>query len=227
MSDSRDNQPHLTVEGRSDYRSRMNTKFTLALVTLLTICLIPVSTVLAVPSAGSVAPEFTLPSVDGKPVSLKDYRGKTVVLEWFNSSCPFVRKHYDSKHMQGLQAQSVKDGVVWLVIDSTSKEHRSFSGPEGLKKLRVDWSFASSDILVDENSEVAKMYGAKTTPHMFVIDPNGEVVYAGAIDDDPDTDGNPAESRNYVKEALRAVTSGSTLAVAETEPYGCSVKYPS
>ena len=176
---------------------------------------------------GAVAPNFTLQSIDGADVSLSDLKGKTVVLEWFNYGCPFVRKHYDPKHMQKLQTDFGAKEIVWLTINSTHEGHRDFRDVDSTKELVGKHGIASAHVLLDPQGTVGKLYGAKTTPHMFVINAEGALAYQGAIDDDAATDSDPTKSLNYVQSALNAILTGTEPQPAKTKPYGCSVKYSS
>jgi len=184
----------------------------------------------AVPAAhakvGEAAPAFTLTDVDGTERSLSDYAGKIVVLEWLNFDCPFVKKHYDSGNMQKLQKQYTADGVVWLSIVSSAPGKQGNYPPAELKKMETDKGGAPTAVLLDPDGTVGKAYGAKTTPHMFVIDATGVLRYAGAIDSVPSTDADDvAGATNYVAGAIQAVKAGTPVEPATTQAYGCSVKY--
>lgn len=175
--------------------------------------------------AGQPAPAFTVMDLAGKPVKLEDYRGKTVVLEWHNFGCPFVQKHYKSGNMQALQKKYGND-VVWLAVNSTSKAASDYTEPAVLDKQLKDFKAAPARYLMDEPGTMGMAYGAKTTPHMYIIDPSGKVVYNGAIDDKRST--NPEDvktSKNYVAAALDEMKAGKPVSVATTTPYGCTVKY--
>src|SRR5215472_14818352 len=177
-------------------------------------------------TAGQAAPNFTLTDTQGKAVQLADFKGRYVVLEWTNPQCPFVRNHYNTRNMQALQAEWGPRGVVWLSIDSTSKSSWEYMEPAKLDAWMHDRGAAQKAVLVDGDSAVARAYQAKTTPHMFVIDPAGKIVYAGAIDDRPSTrPTDPPAAKNFVRTALTEATSGKTVTVADTTPYGCSIKY--
>lgn len=175
---------------------------------------------------GEPAPDFTLSDLDGKSVSLSQFKGKLVVLEWFNPGCPFVRASHTSGSLKGLSSRYAGDGVVWLAINS---------GGPGKQGHGVDANKAGSSqfgmehpILVDESGKVGQLYGAERTPHMFVINPEGVLVYRGAIDNSPDGEGQSPEGGklvNYVDGAINAVRTGAKVDPAETKPYGCSVKY--
>jgi peroxiredoxin len=172
------------------------------------------------------APEFTLKDSNGKSHNLSDFKGKVVVLEWVNYGCPFVKKHYNSNNMQTLQKKYTEKDVIWLSICSSAPGKQGhFSGEELQDKIAKSKS-AHTAYLVDESGTVGKMYGAKTTPHMFVINKDGKLVYAGAIDDIRSTDEDDVpKAKNYVAAALDAVLAGKTVEITETKAYGCSVKY--
>ncbi|MCA9751700.1 MAG: thioredoxin family protein [Gemmatimonadetes bacterium] len=170
---------------------------------------------------GQPAPDFTLTDTDGNEVRLSDYSDKTVVLEWFNPDCPFVKKHHQkNKTMQSLYSEWKGDDVVWLAINSGAPGKQGH-GVERNQKAKKDYGI-EYPILIDENGIVGRMYGAKTTPDMFVIQ-KGTLVYSGAIDDNRSTD--ELGKTNYVADALTACTAGKTVATGETKSYGCSVKY--
>jgi peroxiredoxin len=174
---------------------------------------------------GSAAPSFELTSIDGKKVSLNDYKGKVVVLEWFNPSCPFVQKHYNTHHMQDLQDQYTAKGVVWLTINSTNPSHENYLDPTQAAAKAKDLGMKSTAILPDPDGKIGKEYGAKSTPHMFIIDPSGNVAYEGAIDDNPSPKADPAKATNYVQQALDEVLAGKPVSKSETKQYGCNIKY--
>ncbi len=175
---------------------------------------------------GAPAPDFKLEGVSGKPVSLSSFKGKVVVIEWLNHGCPFVRKHYDSQNMQTLQRKYTKEGVVWLSVISSAEGKQGFVTPgEGLADKTKNQSVAT-DVLLDPKGTIGQAYGAKTTPHMFVIAKDGTVAYQGAIDDKADTDQESVKgARNYVAEAVDALILNKKVTVASTKAYGCSVKY--
>ena len=179
-------------------------------------------------TVGQPAPDFSLTDVNGKTVKLSDFKGKNVVLEWTNPGCPFVVKHYGSNNMQSLLADAKAKGVVWLSINSTEKSHSDYLAPAKLNaKMNGEWKGASSHLLMDESGKAGQAYAAKTTPHMYVIDPTGKLVYAGGIDDKRSA--NPADvksAKNYVRAALDETLAGKAVTVATATPYGCSVKYP-
>ncbi|MDY7093240.1 MAG: thioredoxin family protein [Acidobacteriota bacterium] len=190
-----------------------------------------VAVVLPIPATAAVqvnqaAPDFTLPSADGATHSLSEFRGKVVVLEWLNYGCPFVQKHYDSGNMQALQKRYTGEDVVWLSINSSAPGKQGHSSPAEAAELTAEHDAAPTAVLLDPEGEVGKMYGARTTPHMYIIDPDGNLVYNGAIDDKPTTDQADIEgAENYVVAALSAVMDGQQPALQTTKPYGCSVKY--
>jgi peroxiredoxin len=180
------------------------------------------------PPVGSKAPEFSLADVKGKTHSLTEYKGKYVVLEWFNPECPFVKKHYGSENMQKLQQEFTNKGVVWLTIDSNAPGFEGSLSADAAEKIVNSWKTHQTALLLDSDGKVGKAYGAKNTPHMFVISPDGKIVYEGAIDSkaSPNPDDIP-NSTNYVKAALDEALSGKPVSNPNTKPYGCSVKYKS
>ncbi len=177
-------------------------------------------------SVGAQAPAFTLADAGGTTHSLADFKGKFVVLEWVNFGCPFVRKHYDSGNMQGLQKTYRDRGVVWLSICSSAPGKQGyFEGKELTERIAAEKSRATA-YLVDKDGTVGQAYGAKTTPHMFVINPEGTLIYEGGIDDKASTNREDLKTAvNYVREALDAAMSGKPVQVKTSRPYGCSVKY--
>lgn len=175
---------------------------------------------------GKAAPQFTLSDSSGKKWKLSDLKGKVVVLEWFNHGCPFVKKHYESGNMQKLQKEYTGKGVTWLAINSSAKGKQGYQEPAEHDKTFKDKNAAPSAVLIDDSGKVGRLYGAKTTPDMYIIDKKGVLVYAGAIDDKNGVEQSEiATAKNYVKQALDELLSGKTVTVAETKPYGCSVKY--
>jgi peroxiredoxin len=175
---------------------------------------------------GTPAPDFTATNSQGKQESLAAYKGKYVVLEWTNSDCPYTRKHYQSGNMQSLEKQWTAKGVVWLSVLSSAP------GQQGYKTAAEENSYMSqvhaapTAAILDPDGKIGHEYGAKTTPHIFIIDPSGKLIYAGAIDDHPSTDASDIkESKNYVDEVLSAAMAGNPVPVSYTASYGCSVKY--
>lgn len=181
--------------------------------------------VLAV-TAQQNAPNFTLTDTQGKAVQLSDFKGKYVVLEWTNPGCPFVRNHYNTRNMQALQEGWGPRGVVWLAIDSSNRSSSDYMPGAKLGQWMQSRGAAQKAVLVDPDSTVARLYQAKTTPHMFVINPEGTIVYAGAIDDRPSTrPEDPPAAHNYVRAALTEATGGMPVTTGTSTPYGCSIKY--
>lgn len=175
---------------------------------------------------GEPAPPFTLHDLDGKAVSLSDYKGKTVVLEWFNPGCPFVKLSHTKGSLEGLAARYAEQGVVWLAINSAA-EGRQGHGAETNRRAAQELGM-SYPVLLDESGQVGRAYAATNTPHLYVIDPQGVLIYQGAIDNSPDGEGgSPSGGKlvNYVSEALDALAAGNPVSVASTKAYGCSVKY--
>jgi hypothetical protein len=175
---------------------------------------------------GQPAPGFTLPDSAGKTRSLAEFKGKVVVLEWVNPECPFVKKHYASGNMQKLQKTYAAKGVVWLTVNSSAPGKQGHLTPATAGAFVKEQGAAPTAILLDPQGQAGRAYGAKTTPHMYVIDKQGQLVYAGAIDDKPSTDPDDIPgARSYVTEGLDAVLAGKPVGTATTTPYGCSVKY--
>ena len=182
----------------------------------------------ATATVGQPAPTFSATDTSGKAVSLADYKGKTVVLEWTNPGCPFVQKHYDSANMPATQKSALAKGAVWLTINSTAKDASDYQAPGQLAAWMKNKGGAPTATLMDESGQVGKAYGARTTPHMYVIDPQGKLVYAGAIDSKATA--NPADIKtatNYVNQALSESMAGKAVSTATTQAYGCSIKYGS
>src|SRR6266436_588310 len=180
------------------------------------------------PPVGAAAPDFSLPDASGKSHSLSEYKGKYVVLEWFNPECPFVKKHYGSGNMQKLQEEYTTKGIVWLTIDSNAPGTEGNLSPEEAAKITTAWKTHQTALLLDPEGKVGRAYGAKNTPNMVVINPEGKIAYEGAIDSKATP--NPADipnSTNYVKAALDESLTGKAVTTSQTKPYGCSVKYKS
>ena len=175
---------------------------------------------------GQPAPAFSLPDSNGKTHALADFKGRFVVLEWWNYECPFVRKHYGSGNMQDLQRRWTGKGVVWLTINSSAPGKQGHVKGAKANALMKEGGGAATAVLLDHDGKVGRLYGAKTTPHMFVVDPKGILLYAGGIDDKPTTDlADVKVARNYVEAALGEATAGKPVTVTSSQPYGCSVKY--
>jgi peroxiredoxin len=176
-------------------------------------------------AGGQVAPAFQLASADGKQVSLADFRGKTVVLEWTNEGCPYVKKHY-SGAMQELQKEAVADGVVWLTIVSSAPGEQGFVEGESAKNWGQRFNAGFTHLLLDPTGAIGRAYGAKTTPDMRVIDGEGRIIYAGGIDDKPTNKVEDlAGARNFVRAALDDHAAGRPVTTAFAQPYGCAIKY--
>lgn len=178
------------------------------------------------PAIGAKAPDFSLVDTNGKTHALSDYKGRVVVLEWVNFGCPFVVKHYESNNMQSLQKKYTEKGVVWLSVASSAKGKEGNMTPSEWNKEIGAQKAASTAYLIDEDGKVGRSYDAKTTPHMYVIDATGNLVYKGAIDDKRSTKISDVKgAKNYVSAALDEVLAGKKVSTSSTEPYGCSVKY--
>lgn len=175
------------------------------------------------PTIGSLAPDFELNSSGGTMHKLSDFRGKIVVLEWTNPGCPVVQRHYRGGLMPALQKECTDKGVVWLSINSTNPNHQNYQTPGALKQVYGDWKAAFTALLMDPDGKAGKALGAKTTPHLFVIDKEGKLAYNGAVDDDPQ--GSKEARTNYVRLAVDSLLKGEPVATSTTKPYGCSVKY--
>jgi len=201
----------------------MNTKIAL---TILTSMIARAAFAFDPPPVGSAAPDFSLTDAKGKTHSLSEYKGKYVVLEWFNPECPFVKKHYGGGNMQNLQKQYTGKGVVWLTIDSNAPGSQGSLTPEEAERIASSWNTHQTALLLDPDGKVGRAYGAKNTPNMVVINPDGKIAYEGAIDSKASP--NPADipsSTNYVKVALDESLAGKPVSTPQTKPYGCSVKY--
>jgi peroxiredoxin len=178
------------------------------------------------PTPGAMAPDFTLVDTNGQEHTLSDLRGQTVVLEWLNYDCPYVGKHYGGGNMPALQQQAIADGVVWLSVVSSAPGEQGYFEPAEMNARTEREGGRQSAVLLDPTGEVGRSYDAQTSPHMFVIDADGRVVYNGAIDDRPTTDLADLEgATNYVVPAIAAAQAGQPADPATTQPYGCSVKY--
>lgn len=180
----------------------------------------------AIATVDNKAPDFELTGADGKSYKLSDFKGRHVVLEWVNFGCPFVRKHYDSGNMQSLQKTYTDTGVVWLSIVSSAPGKQGYYEGEVLQAQLKKEGVAHTAYLVDADGKVGKMYGARTTPHMYIINPEGQLVYAGGIDNIKSANvADIPKATNYVAEALNGCLAGEPVTQKTTSPYGCSVKY--
>lgn len=175
---------------------------------------------------GAAAPAFSVPDASGRARSLSEFAGRTLILEWTNNGCPYVQKHYNAAAMQALQREAAEQGIIWLtVISSAPGEQGYFTGPQALAHAQ-SVEAAPTAILMDPSGAMGRAYDARTTPHMYIINPQGRVVYQGAIDDRPSA--RPASlegATNYVRAALADLAAGRPVQTAQTTPYGCSVKY--
>ena len=198
----------------------------LALLACAAVALSAIPFAAADATVGQAAPDFTLTDTNGKSHSLGSFKGKWVVLEWHNPDCPFVVKHYDSQNMQKLQKEATGKGVVWLQVNSGAAGKEGVYPAAKLNDLMKQKGSAATAYLLDPSGQAGKSYGAKTTPHMFVINPQGQVVYAGAIDSikSAKQDDIP-KATNYVRAALESGMAGKPVEVSTSAPYGCSVKY--
>ena len=175
---------------------------------------------------GQPAPAFAATNSNGRPEALADFKGKWVVLEWTNNECPFVQKHYGSGNMQKLQKAYTGKGVTWLSVNSSGAGKEGYTDAAQANALTRKRGAAPTAVLLDPEGKLGRLYGARTTPHMYVIDPQGRLVYNGAIDDKPSTDvADIAGAKNYVSSALDEAMAGKRVTTASSAPYGCAVKY--
>ncbi|MDP3980124.1 MAG: thioredoxin family protein [Chlamydiota bacterium] len=173
-----------------------------------------------------LAPDFSLLDTDGQVLALSDFKGKYVVLEWCNHECPFVKKHYNSANIPGLQKKYTQLGVVWLTIASSAKGKQGYFDASTWNDLTRAKGASPTAVLLDSSGQVGRLYGAKTTPHMFIIDPEGRLIYQGSIDSIASADDSDIEKAdNYVGKALDEALSGQAVSISTTKSYGCSVKY--
>ncbi|MCB9771597.1 MAG: thioredoxin family protein [Candidatus Omnitrophica bacterium] len=195
-------------------------------IAMLSAAMVFVSVAHAQVTVGQAAPNFTLTDSNGETVALSKYAGKFVVLEWTNHDCPFVKKHYDSSNMQNLQSEYTSQDVVWLSINSSAEGKQGHVDGEQANALIEEKGASPTAYLLDPQGTVGKLYAAQTTPHMYIIDPKGILIYQGAIDDKASADPEDiATSKNYVHDALAAAMAGQAVTTATTKAYGCSVKY--
>ncbi|HEY1661349.1 MAG TPA: redoxin domain-containing protein [Verrucomicrobiae bacterium] len=174
---------------------------------------------------GKPAPDFTATDINGKTVHLSDYKGKIVILESYNSDCPFCHNQYQTGAMQDLQKELSAKGAVWLLVNSVNPKNPSHRTDAQAQKEQTAENMDVTAWIDDSSGAVGHLYGMETTPHMFVVDKNGVLVYDGAIDDQPDPVHNPKTAHNYVRDAVNDLISGTPITVSQTKPYGCSVKY--
>ena len=177
-------------------------------------------------TTGSPAPEFSYTDINGNEGKLSDLKGSYVVIEWFNHGCPFVAKHYDAKKMQELQTKYTDKEVVWISVNSTYEGHGDYRDNAESKQDAEKFGTDATHIVVDADGDIGKLYGAKTTPHIFIIDPDGVLIYQGAADDIKSTDtADIAKANNYIDLSMTEALSDKDISNPETRPYGCSVKY--
>ncbi|MDO8377239.1 MAG: thioredoxin family protein [Aquabacterium sp.] len=196
-----------------------------ALLTALSLAVLSV-TALANAVVGQPAPAFSAVDTSGRRVQLADFKGKTVVLEWVNPGCPYVREHYGALNMQATQKAAIAQGVVWLAVNSTTPDHGDYLAPGKMAAWMKDQGAAATATLMDEDGQLGRTYGARTTPHLFLIDAKGLLAYAGAIDSKPTA--NPADiasATNHVKQALAESRAGKPVSTPATRAYGCTIKY--
>jgi peroxiredoxin len=175
---------------------------------------------------GGPVPTFSAEGSDGKVYSLADYRGKFVVLQWYNRDCPFIHKHYDSGNMQKLQDTYAKKGVIWFEVASSAPDTEGYMKTAEAQNNRAKCGTKSVATLMDPEGAIGKLYAAKTTPHVFIVNPKGVLIYQGAIDDHASADAEDIpKSKNYVAAALDEALAGKPVSISSTHPYGCSVKY--
>jgi peroxiredoxin len=193
--------------------------------TLITIAALALAASAWAVEIGQPAPDFTGTDINGKTIKLSDYKGKIVVLESYNSDCPFCHNQYQSGAVQDLQKQMADKGVVWLLVDSVNPKNPSHRTPAQAQQEWSDLKIAATAWLDDSEGTIGHLYGMKTTPHVFVVDKSGTLVYAGAMDDHPDPFHDPKTARNYVREAVDDLLAGKPIEVAQTKSYGCAVHY--
>ena len=198
---------------------------TIAVFTLFLLVTMALHAELRDVAVGDDAPDFSLNGLDGKKYHLSQFRGKTIVLEWINPGCPFVVGQYSSGNMPGLQEKYTNEGIIWLTVNSTREDHPEAKTPDECKAMYSEWRSRATAHLMDAGGSVGKLYGAKTTPHMFVISSDGKIAYNGAIDDDRSTNGGRNAKLNYVSQAIEELKAGKPVSIGTTKPYGCSVKY--
>lgn len=194
-------------------------------LTVLGSLLLGVGLVYAEATVGQPAPDFTAKDILGQTHQLSDYQGKIIVLESYNLDCPYCANHFTTGAMQELQGEMTKDGVVWLLVNSSNPKSPSYRDNAAAKKEWAKYKMKATAWIADSNGALGKAYGLKVTPHMVVVDAKGTVAYTGAIDDAASTDGDPRKARNYVRETVTALKAGKPVKVSKTKPYGCGIKY--
>ncbi len=176
--------------------------------------------------AGKAAPDFTFTDIEGTTAKLSDFKGKYVVLEWFNHGCPFTEKHYKSDKMQDLQRKYTGAGVVWIAVNSTNEGHANYADAAMTRKEAEAYGASATYIVLDPSGKIGKLYGAKTTPDIFIVSPQGKIIYTGAADSINSTDTDDIQkAKNYIDLTLTEAMAGKPVTTPETKPYGCSVKY--
>lgn len=176
-------------------------------------------------AVGQTAPDFTLMDTAGKPIKLSGFRGKPVVLEWLNPGCPFVRKHYQG-NMQALQKEAISRGAVWLAINSTENASADYMTPPQLARWMGEQQAGATATLMDEDGKVGRAYAARVTPHMYIVDAQGRLAYAGGIDSIPSARVEDIpQATNYIRQALGEIAAGKPVSVSTSRPYGCTIKY--
>lgn len=201
-------------------------------IKMLTVSLVSVTALLtfnmvhATPTVGQPAPDFEVVNSNDKLVSLSSLHGKTVVMEWTNDQCPYVKKHYQSGNMQALQKEATSDGVVWLSVVSSGEGYQGHVDGEQANALSAKRNASPSHVLLDPSGDLGRLYGARTTPHMFVVNADGILAYMGGIDDKPTADKADIDgAENYVRSALAEIKAGLDVSTPTSRPYGCGVKY--
>ena len=208
--------------------SRASRRAVMAAAVALGATLVMGTAAFAAPSIGEKAPDFIAVDTGGAKHKLSDFAGKYVVLEWTNPGCPFVRKHYGSGNLPATQKAATDKGVVWLAINSTERAASDYLKPAAFDAWMKEHSAVPTAALMDEDGVIGQAYGARTTPHMFIIDPKGVLVYAGGIDSVPSARPDDIKTAtNYVSKALGEAFGGKPISAAATKPYGCSIKYRS
>lgn len=206
---------------------KQNTKLSI-LVAVATAFILGSAVTKAAPKIGEMAPKFMLSDTFGNEVSSADLMGKTIVLEWTNHGCPYVKKHYNSQNMQALQKEAIEDDVVWISVISSAEGKQGSVSAEEANELTSSRAASPSHVLLDLEGTMGRAYEARTTPHMFVIDPEGKLTFMGGIDDKPTADSADIEgANNYVRTALAEMKEGKAVSTPTSRPYGCSVKYKS